>query len=100
MNQILSLIKPKLRESVAAVLPITLIVLALSIILVPIETGTIMMFMVGAVLLVFGMGMFQLGAETAMEPMGQGIGIEMSKAGRTVIAVIVTLILGVIITIA
>ena len=100
MNQILHLVKPKLQESVAAVLPITLIVLALSIILVPLETGTIMMFMVGAVLLVFGMGMFQLGAETAMEPMGQGIGIEMSKAGRTVIAVIVTLALGVIITIA
>ena len=100
MNQILSLIKPKLQESVAAVLPITLIVLVLSIILVPLETGTIMMFMVGAILLVFGMGMFQLGAETAMEPMGEGIGIEMSKAGRTVMAVFVTLALGIIITVA
>ncbi len=100
MNSLLSPFKPKVQESVAAVLPITAIVLVLSIILVPLETGTIMMFMVGAVLLIIGMGMFQLGAETAMEPLGEGIGVQLSKAGKTGLAVAVSFILGIIITIA
>lgn len=67
-------LKEKLMESLTAVLPITLIVLALSVVLVPMDVGTAVMFTVGAVLLVFGMGLFQLGAEMAMSPLGEGIG--------------------------
>lgn len=68
-------LKEKLMESLTAVLPITLIVLALSVVLVPMDVGTAVMFTVGAVLLVFGMGLFQLGAEMAMSPLGEGIGV-------------------------
>lgn len=60
MNQKL---KEKILESLSAVLPITGIVLLLSILLVPIDLGTMVMFLVGAILLVVGMGFFQLGAE-------------------------------------
>ena len=59
MNQKL---KEKILESVSAVLPITGIVLLLSILLVPVELGIMVMFLVGAILLVIGMGFFQLGA--------------------------------------
>ena len=45
-------LKEKLLESLMAVLPITLIVLALSVALVPMDVGTAVMFTVGAVLLV------------------------------------------------
>ena len=38
-----------------------------------------MMFFVGAMLLILGMGMFQLGAEMAMTPLGEGIGVWMPK---------------------
>ena len=55
-------LKEKILESLSAVLPITGIVLLLSIFLVPLGTGAIVMFFVGAVLLIVGMGMFQLGA--------------------------------------
>lgn len=58
MNQKL---KEKILESVSAVLPITGIVLLLSILLVPVELGIMVMFLVGAILLVIGMGFFQLG---------------------------------------
>ena len=70
-------LKEKLLESLMAVLPITLIVLALSVAPVPMDVGTAVMFTVGAVLLVFGMGLFQLGAEMAMTPLGEGIGVQM-----------------------
>ena len=65
-------LKEKVRESLSSVLPITLIVLVISITLVPMEVGTLALFLTGAVLLIIGMGLFQLGAEMAMTPLGQG----------------------------
>ena len=48
-------LKEKFDESVSAVLPITVIVLLLSIFVVPMETGTIALFLVGAFMLIIGM---------------------------------------------
>lgn len=93
-------LKEKILESLAAVLPITLIVMALSVILVPMDVGTSVMFTVGAVLLVFGMGLFQLGAEIAMTPLGEGIGVETERVKRIPVIVGIAFLMGVIITIA
>ena len=67
-------LKEKIKESLTSVLPITLIVLALSLTLVPMEVGTLALFLGGAALLIVGMGLFELGAEMAMTPLGRGIG--------------------------
>ena len=67
-------LKEKTREALTSVLPITVIVLVLSVTLVPMEVGTLALFLTGAVLLIVGMGFFQLGAEISMTPLGQGIG--------------------------
>lgn len=93
-------LKEKLMESLTAVLPITLIVLALSVVLVPMDVGTAVMFTVGAVLLVFGMGLFQLGAEMAMSPLGEGIGVQMERVKKIPVIVAIAFVMGVIITIA
>jgi len=93
-------LKEKIMESLAAVLPITGIVLALSILLVPLTTGAIMMFFVGALLLIVGMGMFQLGAEMAMSPLGESIGSKISKSKRIITIVAIAFALGTLITIA
>ncbi|MBQ8404792.1 MAG: DUF1538 domain-containing protein [Clostridia bacterium] len=93
-------LKEKIMESLAAVLPITGIVLALSVLLVPLNTGAMMMFFVGAVMLIFGMGMFQLGAEMAMSPLGEGIGTQISKSKKIITILIIAFALGTIITIA
>ena len=87
-------------ESLAAVLPITGIMLMISIFLVPIELGTMVMFLVGATLLIFGMGFFQLGAEVAMTPIGEGIGVQISKSKKVWLALLVGFTMGVIITIS
>ena len=65
-------LKEKVKESLSSVLPITLIVLVLSVTLVPMEIGTLALFLTGAVLLIVGMGFFQLGAEMSMTPLGPG----------------------------
>ena len=75
MNQTL---KNKIMESLSAILPITCIVLALSIFVVPLEIGSVVMFLVGSLMLIVGMGMFQLGSEMSMSQIGEGIGIQMT----------------------
>ena len=56
-------LKEKVRESLSSVLPITAIVLILSVVLFPLEIGAVALFLTGAILLIIGMGFFQLGAE-------------------------------------
>ena len=90
----------KLQESLSAVLPITLIVLGISVLLVPIDLGTIAMFFVGALMLIIGMGLFQLGAETSMTPMGRGIGSEVAKTRNLPIILTIAFLMGAIITMA
>ena len=94
------LLKEKLDESVAAVVPITLIVLILSVVLVPMDTGTVLLFLLGAVMLVVGMALFQMGADMAMTPLGKGIGAHMTQSRKVWLLVIVGFAMGAIITIA
>lgn len=94
------LLMEKVYESVAAVLPITVIVLALSISIAPLTPGTWTLFFFGALMLILGMGLFTLGVEMSMIPMGEGIGILLSKARRLPIPLTVCFVLGVVITIA
>lgn len=95
MNQKL---KEKILESLSAVLPITGIVLLLSVVLVPVELGTMFMFITGAIMLVVGMGFFQLGAEMSMTPLGEGIGVQISKTRKIVIVFLIGLSMGIITT--
>lgn len=93
-------LKEKILESLSAVLPITGIVLMISILLVPVELGEMVMFLTGAVMLVVGMGFFQLGAEMSMTPLGEGIGVQISKTRRIFLILLIGFSMGVIITIS
>ena len=93
-------LKAKMLEAIWQVLPITLIVVALSIILIPLQTDIMVMFLVGATLLTVGMGMFQLGTEMAMSPLGEGIGVELSKSKKIIMLILVGLVMGILITVA
>lgn len=93
-------LREKIQESVSAVVPITVIVLLLTIFVVPMELGTVMLFLTGAVMLIVGMGLFQLGAEMAMTPLGEGIGTQLFKTKNLLLTVALCFLMGVIITIA
>ena len=97
MNQKL---KEKIMESLSAVLPITGIVLVVSIFLVPLELATMFMFLTGALMLVAGMGFFQLGAEMSMTPLGEGIGVQISKTRHMLLIVAIGFGMGMIITVS
>ncbi|MDR2588680.1 MAG: DUF1538 domain-containing protein [Spirochaetales bacterium] len=97
MNKVL---KEKIMEAFGSVLPITAIVLIASVVLVSIPAGTVLLFLGGAGLLVVGMGFFTLGADMAMIPMGEGIGAQLTRSTSIVIALVVSFVMGVIITVA
>jgi hypothetical protein len=97
MNKIL---REKLSESLRSVLPITVIVLLLSVTAVPMPVGTLGLFVVGAILVIVGMAFFSLGTDVSMTPMGEGIGVQLVKTRRVGVVVLVTLIIGVLITMA
>ncbi|HWQ80369.1 MAG TPA: DUF1538 domain-containing protein [Anaerovoracaceae bacterium] len=90
----------KIKEALSSVLPITAIVLFLSVTIVPMPLGTTLMFLAGAVLLIVGMGFFALGADIAMIPMGEGIGAQLTKSRKLWFIAIVSLVMGILITIA
>ncbi len=87
-------------EALSAVLPITIIVFLLSVIATPMPVGMLMLFLFGAVLLVVGMGLFTMGVDMFMMPMGEDIGAAMTKTKKILLVCAVSLIMGIIITVA
>lgn len=93
-------LKEKIQESMASVLPITAIVFLPSITIAPLDPGTLVLFLFGAILLVGGMGLFTLGVDMSMIPMGEGVGVTVSKSRHLLIPVVVYFLLGVLTTMA
>jgi len=97
MNKVL---KEKIMEAFSSVLPITVIVLLVSVFLTPLPSGTVLMFLAGAALLIVGIGFFTMGADMALMPMGEGISVELTKTSKLILVIPVTLVIGFIISIA
>lgn len=91
----------KLREAFASVLPVAIIVLLLSFTpLVSFSTKELVVFAICAVFLVAGIGLFNLGADLAMTPMGEHVGSGLTKSRQLLLLASVCFMMGVLITIA
>ncbi|MDE6210688.1 MAG: DUF1538 domain-containing protein [Clostridia bacterium] len=91
----------KLKESLISVLPIAIIVLIISFTpLAPLTATEQITFAVCAVMLILGIGLFNLGADLAMTPMGGHVGTGLTKSKKVLVLVSVCFIMGVLITIA
>ena len=88
------------KEALQSVLPIFAIVLFLSITVAPLESGVLVMFLFGTLLLIVGMGFFTVGSGISMEPLGEGIGVTLGKSKTFAIPFAVCLVLGILVTIA
>ena len=93
-------LKEAMGESVSSVMPIVVIVLLLCISISPLESGVLVLFMFGTLLLIFGMTLFTIGSNMSMHPLGEGIGIQLSRSKKLWLQVIVSFALGLLITIA
>ena len=90
----------KIRESLSSVLPITAIVLLLCISIAPLTPGAMVLFFFGALLLIVGTGIFTLGVDMSMTPMGSGMGVHMSRSRNRWLTLGAAFVLGLLVTIA
>ena len=90
----------KIEEALQAVLPIMAIVLLLSFTIAPLPSSILLAFLFGGLLLIFGMAFFSLGAEIAMEPMGEYMGGSITRTRNLWIILPFCFALGMMITIS
>ena len=91
----------KLMEALKSVLPVCLLVLLLALTpWVDISAKELCVFAGAAILLILGIGFFNLGADMAMTPMGQHVGEGLTKSRKLTVLLLVCFLMGVLITIA
>lgn len=95
-----TIINEKVKEAFSSVLPVTVIVLILCFTFTPLDSGLFLAFLLGAIFVIVGMGLFTLGADTAMTPMGEYVGTSVMHTKKIWLIVPICFIVGVMITIA
>ena len=94
-------LKEKILEALVSAMPITVIVYLMALTpLFEFSRVELITFTAGAVLLVLGIGLFSLGADLAMTPMGTHVGSGLSKQRKLGLLLAVCFVLGMLITIA
>lgn len=93
-------LQEKLREALKAILPILALVLLLCFSIAPVPVDVLLAFLLGAALLVVGIMFFSLGAELSMSPVGERLGVCMTKARSLPLMLALGFLLGFMITIA
>ena len=99
-NPTRNILKEKLKESLVSVLPIAALVFVICFLIVPVPNSALLAFILGAMLLVVGMGLFTLGTDMAMTPIGEYVGTALTRSRKVWLVALVGLILGILITVA
>ena len=97
----MKVLRSKIWEALISALPITMIVYIMAFLPWFDFSGAEMItFTVSAVLLVLGIGLFNMGADLAMTPMGNHVGSGLSRQKKLWLLLLVCFVLGVLITVA
>ena len=90
----------KFKEVAFSVIPITLLVIILSLFFVPLERDVFIRFLIGAVFVIIGLAVFLFGAELGVGPIGNLMGKDVAQSNSTLYVAVLGFILGFLITIA
>lgn len=90
----------KFKEVSFSVIPITLLVVVLSLLLVPLEKEVFIRFIIGAGFVIIGLGFFLFGAELGVGPIGNYMGKDVAESNSSFYVGILGFVLGFMITIA
>ncbi len=93
-------LKEKFKESLSSVLPVALIVAILAATVAPVDSGIFLSFCAGVLLLVLGMGLFTLGADSSMLEIGKKAGAKLTESKKIWLIAFVSFVIGVIVTVA
>jgi hypothetical protein len=89
-----------IKDALSSVMPITIIVLALNFTFTPMPFAVRGLFIIGALFLIVGMGLFTLGADMAMIPMGEYMGSYLVKNKKLAPMLVAALLMGTLVTVA
>jgi len=95
-----SLLREKWKEAMGSVLPICLIVIVLCFLRVPMPSDALSGFILGSVMLIVGMGLFNLGVDMAMTPIGEAVGGALTKSRKTWLMLLCGFLVGFLVTLA
>ena len=95
-----TIVLSKIKEAFSSVLPIIFIVILLGITITPISAGSFLAFLLGSVAVIVGMGLFSLGADIAMTPIGSYVGSSIIKTKKLWLIIPLYFIIGVGITVS
>ena len=97
----LKVLLSKCKEALVSVLPVTLIVVILHMTpLISLTDRELLIFLISSVFLVIGIGLFNLGADLAMTPMGEQVGSGLARSRKLWLLLTVCFVMGVLITVA
>lgn len=93
--------KKFIKESFLSVMPVAAIICVLCMTpFVNVSGREMMVFLCSTLFLTLGIGLFNLGADLAMSPMGEHIGVGLSKSKKLLVLLAVSFVMGVFITVA
>jgi len=90
----------KFREAAASVLPIVVIVAVMCLTFVPMQADLMLSFIIGSLMLIVGMGLFTLGSEVSMTPIGSHMGAKLTKSRNLALILVVSFLLGIAVTVS
>lgn len=90
----------KVKESLVSVVPIAVVVFLLCFFVIPVPTDLLMTFVCGVGMVILGMGMFTLGADISMTPVGEHIGSAVTRSRKLWFIVLMCFLVGAIVTIS
>jgi hypothetical protein len=93
-----TILMEKIKESVASVLPVALIILLLSFTVTPLPNSILISFLFGTFTMIFGLGLFTLGVDKSMTPMGEHVGATITKSKKLWLVILVSLFVGTLVT--
>ena len=90
----------KFKEAAASVLPIVIIVGMMCLTFIPMQADLMLSFLLGSLMLIVGMGLFTLGSEVSMTPIGSHMGAKLTKSRNLPLILIVSFLLGIAVTVS
>lgn len=96
----MSLLREKISEVSRSLLPIVALVLLLALTIVKPDSGMIVSFLIGSVLLLIGLAIFLLGVDLGMAPIGDHMAVEMATSRTPFKIAALSFLLGFLVTVA
>ena len=97
----LKVLLSKCKEATVSVLPVSLIVVILHMTpLIALTNFELMVFLISTLFLIIGIGLFNLGADLAMTPMGEQVGSGLARSRKMWLLLTVCFAMGLLITVA